>query len=115
MNLLKNLIINKNCPICLKKKFKNLGNVNIGHPDLKSLLFLLECAYCDHWFYSMTPNEKYLKYMYNSNSKYIFGHVHSKYELDITKKIKKSGLKLVTIDEKHWVFRHMKNSKLGIT
>ena len=53
--------------------------------------------------------------MYNSNSKYIFGHVHSKYELDITKKIKKSGLKLVTIDEKHWVFRHMKNSKLGIT
>ena len=113
MNLLKNLIINKNCPICLKKKFKNLGNVNIGHPDLKSLLFLLECAYCDHWFYSMTPNEKYLKYMYNSNSKYIFGHVHSKYELDITKKIKKSGLKLVTIDEKHWVFRHMKKFKVG--
>ena len=113
MKLLKNLVKNKKCPICLKKKFRNLGKVNIGHSDLRSLLSLLECIYCNHWFYSMIPNEKYLNYLYNSNSKYIFGHVHSKYEIEIKQKIKKKGLKLVKTDEKHWIFEYMKNSKIG--
>ena len=89
MNLLKNLVKTKKCPVCLKKKFKNLGKINICHSDLRSLLSLLECNYCNHWFYSKMPNERYLNYLYTSHSDYVFGNVHSKDELQIIKKIKK--------------------------
>ena len=113
MNLLKNLVKTKKCPVCLKKKFKNLGKINICHPDLRNLFSLLECNYCNHWFYSKMLNERYLNYLYTSHSDYIFGHVHSKDELQIIKKIKKKGLKLVKTNEKHWIFRFMKKSKIG--
>ena len=63
MNLVKNLLKTTKCPICKKNKFKNLGKVNIAHPDLKNLLFLLECLFCNHLFYSKMPSEKYLNYL----------------------------------------------------
>ena len=113
LKLFNNLIKTKKCPICQKKEFIDLGKINIGHSDLRNLLHLLECKYCEHWFYSKMPTEKYLNHLYTSHSPYIFGHIHSQYEIEIIKNIKKNGLKSVKTDENHWIFKFMKNSKIG--
>ena len=43
MDIKKNLIEIKECPICTNSKFTNLGKTNNLHEDLKNLFDLLEC------------------------------------------------------------------------
>ena len=52
MDIKKNLIEIKECPICKNSKFTNLGKTNNLHEDLKNLFDLLECKNCKHWFFS---------------------------------------------------------------
>ena len=105
MDIKKNLIEIKECPICKNSKFTNLGKTNNLHEDLKNLFDLLECKNCKHWFLSKMPKKEFLNGLYENESRYVFGEKHvSNFKKDL-------NLNFYLHD--HWVYEKMKNQKKG--
>ena len=105
MQMKKNLIKIKECPICKKKKFINYGRIINIHKDLKNLFDLMACKNCKHWFLSMMPKEKFLRKLYENKSHYVFGENHV---CGFKKKLESN---FGTYN--HWIYRAMKNENKG--
>jgi len=111
MNLKKNLVPIKICPICKEKKFINLGSVDGIHPDLLKICDLIECKNCKHWCTSKMPKKFFGENLYKTNSKYVFNHEHMLIQKKKDSEKKKN--KLDNLNTNHWVFKFMKNSQKG--
>ncbi len=105
MNLKKNLIQIKKCPICKKIKFSKLGKINNIHKDLKDLFDLIECKNCKHWFLSKMPKKEFLNDLYKNESHYVFGENHVSNFL--------KDLNTNAYIPNHWIYKNMKNQKKG--
>ena len=109
MNLKKNLVPVKKCPICKEKKFINLGSVDGIHPDLLKLCDLIECKNCKHWFTSKMPKKVFGENLYKMDSEYVFNKEHML--IQKKKDSEKKKINLDNLNTDHWVFKFMKNSK----
>ena len=105
MDIKKNFIEIKECPICKNSRFAKLGKTNNLHKDLKDLFDLLECGNCKHWFLSKMPKKEFLNNLYENESLYVFGETHS----SSFKKELNSNSYLPN----HWIYQNMKDQKNG--
>ena len=106
-----NLVLNKCCPICKSENIQDKKKIQSKHDAINLVFSLKKCLDCRHRFLSKFPTEKNLQELYESNSKYVFGHESD--EEYAKNKFKDEGFKSVLSFNDHWIFNFININHSG--
>ena len=110
-NLLKNIFLNKRCPICKSENIKTIDKIDSIIEDFKNIFDLLICKKCDHRFISKFPNENFLNQLYKIGSNYVIGQYKEKKINKI--EFIKNGFSKITPNKNHWILKFVDLDEKG--